>query len=525
MIDGFVPWPDGLAQEYRRAGYWLGRPLGDLFQESCARHADRVAVVSGERELTYAELWDDAQRLAYGLLELGVGPSDRVVVQMPNVPEFVVLVLALLRTGAIPVLALPGYRRVEMEHVCAHSGAVAYVVKDEFGGFDFRRLAREVSFAGPVLVSGDAQEFVALDALEGAPRELPSVDPSAPALFLSSSGTTGPPKLIPRTHDELAYLMRATARAMGAGSDLVYLAVNPVSHAAALACPGVLGSLLLGGKAVLTSSVRPDEVFPLIEREKVTVTSLVPAVLRLWADTGRPHHDLSRLVLQIGSAPLDSALATRARKVLECGLTRWFGTTEGFLAHTRLGDPEEVIENTEGRPLSEADELLVVGPSGEPLPDGEAGELLVRGPSTIRGYYRAPEQNARSFTPDGFYRTGDLACRRPDGNLVILGRIKDVINRAGEKISPEEVERHLCTHPAVRDAAVVGVPDRTLGERTYAFLLLRTDIPPAAVKTHLRERGLATYKIPDRIVTLADLPKTAMGKPDKEALRARARSS
>ncbi|GGW11561.1 2,3-dihydroxybenzoate-AMP ligase [Streptomyces narbonensis] len=525
MIDGFVPCPDGLAQEYHRAGYWLGRPLGDLFQESCALHADRVAVVCGERELTYAELWDRVQRLTCGLLELGIRPLDRVVVQMPNIPEFVVLVLALLRAGAIPVLALPGHRRVEMAHVGAHSDAVAYAVKDEFGGFDFRRLAREVPFDGHVLVSGDAQEFVALDALEGPPRELPSVNPSDPALFLLSSGTTGPPKLIPRTHDELAYLMRATARAMGAGSDLVYLAVNPVSHMAALTCPGVLGSLLLGGKAVLTSSVRPDEVFPLIEREGVTVTSLVPAVLRLWADSGRHHHDLSRLAVQVGSAPLDSALATRARKVLGCGLTRWFGTTEGFLAHTRLDDPEEVIENTEGRPLSEADVMLVVGPSGKPLPDGEAGELLVRGPCTVHGYYRAPEQNARSFTSDGFYRTGDLACRRPDGNLVILGRIKDVINRAGEKISPEEVERHLCAHPAVRDAAVVGVPDRTLGERTYAFLLLGTDVPSAAVKTHLRERGLATYKIPDRIVTLAELPRTAMGKIDKEALRCLARSS
>nr|AGS49487.1 long-chain-fatty-acid--CoA ligase [uncultured bacterium esnapd7] len=520
MIDGFVPWPGDLVREYRRAGFWPGRSLGDLFHESFERNADRVAVVCGEQRMTYAELSERVRRLAHGLLELGIEPSDRVVVQLPNVPEFVLVVLALLRAGAIPVLALPGHRRTEIEHVLAHSGAVAYVVMDRFGGFDFRGLAREVSFAGTVIVSGEAEEFVALDSLDAAERELPEVDPAGPALFLMSSGTTGLPKLIPRTHEEFAYLMRATAGAMRAGSDLVYLAVNPMAHPAALGCPGVLGSLLLGGKAVLTSSVRPDEVFPLIRRENVTVTSLVPAVLRLWADSGHHHDDLAPLVLQLGSAPLDSALATRARKVLGCGLMRWFGITEGTLAHTRLDDPDEVIENTEGRPLSEADEMLVVGPSGDPVPDGEAGELLVRGPYTVRGYFRAPEENARSFTPDGYYRTGDLVTVRPDGNLVVLGRIKDLINRAGEKVSPEEVERHLCAHPAVRDAAVVGVPDTKLGERVFAFLVPQGEVSSAAIKAHLRERGLAVYKIPDRIGMLAELPRTAMGKVDKRALRA-----
>ncbi|GAA2699955.1 (2,3-dihydroxybenzoyl)adenylate synthase [Nonomuraea recticatena] len=519
MLDGFVSWPEHLAEEYRRTGYWLGRPLGDLLHESCARHADRVAVVCGERRMTYAELSRAANRMAYGLLELGVKPLDRVVVQLPNVPEFVVLLFALLRAGAIPVLALPGHRRAEITSVHAHAGAVAYAIKDEFGGFDYRGLARELPSPGHVLVSGEAQEFIALDTLEGGERELPEADPGDPALFLLSGGTTGLPKLIPRTHDDYGYCMRATAAAMRAGSDLVYLAVNPAAHNAALGCPGVLGSLLLGGKAVLTSSVRSDEVFPLVEREGVTVTTIVPAVLRLWADAGPHGHDLSRLTLQVGSAPLDPALARRARKALGCGLTRWFGLSEGLLTHTRLDDPEEVIDNTEGQPLAEADEILVVAPSGEPVPDGEAGELLVRGPYTIRGYYRAPEHNARSFAPGGYFRTGDLVRRRLDGNLVVVGRVKDVINRAGEKISPDEVERCLLTHPAVRDAAVLGVTDNALGERTYAFLVLGDDVRPPAVKAHLRERGLATYKIPDRIVPVAELPRTPMGKIDKKALR------
>ncbi|MCP3820195.1 (2,3-dihydroxybenzoyl)adenylate synthase [Streptomyces sp. A3M-1-3] len=521
MLDGFVPWPDHLAADYRRTGIWIGRPIGDLLHESCRRHADRVAVVCDGRRMTYAELSQRADRLAGGLIELGIRPLDRVVVHLPNIPEFVILVFALLRAGAIPVLALPGHRKNEIAHLCAHSGAVAYVVKDEFGGFDYRRLAREIPSVPHVLVSGDAQEFTSLESLVRGGVAMPRVDPSDPALFLLSGGTTGLPKLIPRTHDDYVYVMRATAEAMGVGPEVAYLAVNPVAHQAALACPGVLGSLLLGGKAVLTSSVRPDEVFPLILREGVTVTTLVPAVLRLWADSGREPGELSRLLIQVGSAPLDPALASRARRALGCRIQRWYGISEGLLTHTRLDDPDDVAVDTDGRPMSPYDEVLVVDESGNPVPEGEPGEMLARGPYTIRGYYRAPEENDRAFTPDGFFRTGDLVRRGPDGNIEIVGRIKEIINRAGEKVSAEEVERQLRTHPAVQDAAVVGVADTVLGERTYAFVVVtEADVRTSAIKEFLRGCGLATFKIPDRLVPVAQLPRTAMGKVDKKALRA-----
>ncbi|MBB5932073.1 (2,3-dihydroxybenzoyl)adenylate synthase [Streptomyces echinatus] len=522
MLDGFVHWPEQLAADLRRTGVWRGRPIGDLLHESCERNAERVAVVCGERRMTYAELSRRADRLAGGLIGLGIRPLDRVVVQLPNIPEFVVLVFALLRAGAIPVLALPGHRRAEIAHLCAHSGAVAYVVKDEFGGFDFRTIAREIPSLPHVIVSGDAQEFIPLESLDARDVALPRVDASDPALFLLSGGTTGLPKLIPRTHDDYEYVMRACAEAMRVGPEVVYLAVNPVAHQAALACPGVFGSLLLGGKAVLTSSVRPDDVFSLMRREAVTVTTVVPSVLRLWADSGRPPGELSRLLIQVGSAPLDPALARRATQVLGCRIQRWYGISEGLLTYTRLDDTEEVAVNTDGRPMSPDDEVRIVDESGNPVPEGEAGEMQARGPYTIRGYYRAPEENARSFTPDGFFRTGDLVRRRPDGNIVIVGRTKDVINRAGEKVSAEEVERQLRTHPAVQDAAVIGVADTVLGERTYAFVVLtEADVRPAAMKEFLRGRGLAAYKIPDRLIAMPQLPRTPMGKVDKKTLRAR----
>ncbi|MFF8919310.1 (2,3-dihydroxybenzoyl)adenylate synthase [Streptomyces sp. NPDC015032] len=526
MLEGCVPWPAELATKYRREGYWLGRPLGDLLQEACAQHTDRTAVVAGEHRMTYTELSEKSSELAGGMLALGIRPLDRVVVQLPNVPEFVVVTFALLRIGAIPVMALPGHRKVEVAHLGAHSGAVAYVIKDEFQGFDYRCLAREVLTEVPgirqILVAGDAQEFTALDTVTTADEPVfPAVDPAEPALLLLSGGTTGLPKLIPRTHDDYAYNMRACAEAMSVGADDVYLAVNQAAHNAALGCPGVLGTLLVGGKVVLSTSIRPDDVFPLIHRENVTITTLVPPLVRMWMDAARKKPvDLSGVMLQVGSSKFNPLQAEEARKVLGCELTQWFGIGEGLLTYTRIDDSDDVLLNTEGRPLAEADEILVVDSAGKPVADGEEGELLTRGPYTIRGYYRAPEQNARAFTEDGYFRTGDLVVRRPDGNIVIVGRIKDVINRAGDKVPPEEVEEHLLAHPAVIDAAVVGVTDSVLGERCYAFVILRdSDVRPPEIKAFLRGRGLAVYKIPDKVVPLDRFPHTAVGKVDKSALR------
>ena len=235
---------------------------------------------------------------------------------------------------------------------------------------------------------------------------------------------------------------------------------------------------------------------------------------------GRRHRRPVPAVIQVGSAPLDPELAGRAARVLGCRINRWYGISEGLLTHTRAGDPPDVAMGTEGRPMIPDDEVRVVDRAGIPVPDGEAGEMEARGPYTIRGYYRAPEENARAFTADGFFRTGDLVRRSADGNITIVGRVKDVINRAGEKVSADEVERQLRSHPGVQDAAVVGVADNQLGERTFAFLVItEAGLQARAVKDYLRGCGLATYKIPDRVVVVDALPRTPMGKVDKKALR------
>ncbi|MGW9176589.1 (2,3-dihydroxybenzoyl)adenylate synthase [Streptomyces decoyicus] len=529
MLEGCTSWPADVAARYRQDGYWLGRSLGDLLEESCARNHAKTAVVSGERRITYAELAHGAAQLARGLLDLGIRPLDRVVVQMPNLPELMTVLLAVFRAGIIPVLALPGHRKNEIVHLCTHSGAVGYLAMDDFCGQDYRALAREVREEVPgvrhVLISGEPQEFISLESLgrqTDAVRDFEPVDPSEPALFLLSGGTTGLPKLIPRTHDDYAYNMLATARGLHIGPDDVYLAVNPAAHNAALGCPGVLGTLLVGGKVVLAAGPRPQEAFELIRREEVTLTTLVPPLVRMWVDAAEKEPvDLSAVMLQVGSSKFNPAEAERARKVLGCRLSQWYGIGEGLLTYTRVDDPDDIIFRTEGRPMAAADEIRVCDPvTGEQLPDGTEGELCTRGPYTIRGYYNAPEINTRAFTADGFFRSGDLVVRRPDGNIVVTGRIKDVINRAGDKVPAEEVEKYLLTHPSVQDAAVVGMPDPVLGERSHAFVLTHDgELRAPALKAFLRECGLATYKIPDKVLLRTTFPYTAVGKVDKGALR------
>ncbi|MBV6697768.1 (2,3-dihydroxybenzoyl)adenylate synthase [Kitasatospora aureofaciens] len=525
MLDGFTAWPPEFADRYRALGYWRGRTLGSLLRERALAVPDRLAVVAGDHRWTYAELDDRADRLAAGLHHRGLAAGDRVLVQLPNVAAFVPLCFALFRLGAIPVLALPAHRETELAHLARLSGAVAYVVPDVHLGYDHRALARTLRAEQPtlreVLVVGVPQEFTALDAVDAEPVPLDGPAPSDVALLLLSGGTTGTPKLIPRTHDDYAYNATASAELCSFGPDTRYLAALPVAHNFPLACPGVLGTLAVGGTVVLAPTPSPDDAFPLIERERITATALVPPLALLWLEAAEwSLADLSSLeLLQVGGARLKAETARRVRPVLGCALQQVFGMAEGLLNYTRPEDPDQTVLETQGRPLAAHDELRIVGPDDREVPPGETGELLVRGPYTIRGYYRAPEANRAAFTPDGFYRSGDLVRRLPGGHLMVEGRVKDVINRGGDKVPVEEVENLLLAHPAVHDAALVGVPDDALGERSCACVIAHGTAPTRAeLNAHLTGRGLAAFKLPDRLVVLDAFPRTALGKVNRREL-------
>lgn len=278
----------GAGRALPRAGLLARRILADLGREWARTDPERAALVTDGQRVSYGDLDRRADRMAAGLRAHGIGRHDRVVVQLPNSVEFVVLCLALFRLGALPVLALPAHRRAEIGHLCAHTEAVAYVTVEAVQGYDLRKLAADVRAETPslreVFVVGDPGEFTALSDVDAEPVPLPAPDPSDVAFFLLSGGSTGLPKLIPRTHDDYAYQLRATAAAMGFGPDGVYLAALPVAHNAALGCPGVLGALRVGATAVLAGSPSPDEAFRLIARERVTLTTLMPP----FAAVGRP---------------------------------------------------------------------------------------------------------------------------------------------------------------------------------------------------------------------------------------------
>lgn len=532
MPRGFVAWPEEAQERYRRAGYWLGEHLGDIGRPAQGADREAVAVVAGTQRLTYAEFDERCDRIAAGLYGAGIRPGDHVVVQLPNIVEFPLVVVGLFRLSALPVLALPAHRKVEIAYLCRHVDAVAYVICDRLpdvaGKFDFRDLAREVrdtaSALEHVIVVGEPEEFSSLADVEASASTLPDPgppDPGGVAFFLLSGGTTNVPKLIPRTHDDYAYQMRETASAMGLGPGGAYLAALPAAHNAALGCPGVLGALRVGARAVLASSPSPDEVFGLIAREGVTLTTLMPAFLPLWTELVDLFGvDLSGLTIEVGGAPLTREAAAEVEPRLGCTLTRWFGMAEGLLSFTRPEDPLDVRVATEGRPLSAADEIRVVDDDDREVAPGEVGHLLTRGPYTLRGYYRSEDYNERAFTVDGFLRTGDLVRLTPRGDMVVVGRVKDVVNRAGEKVSAEEVEAYLVSHPSVREAAVIALPEPDLGERTCAVVVAHGEPPAlAALKAYLAELGVAPYKAPDQLEIVDALPRTSLGKVNKAALR------
>ncbi|RSS19581.1 (2,3-dihydroxybenzoyl)adenylate synthase [Streptomyces sp. WAC08401] len=541
MTDTRRTWSEAESARYRAAGYWEGVTFGARLRAGAARHGERVALVDGDRRWTYAQLDAEADRVAGGLRGLGVGRGDRVVVQLPNRAEFLLVWFGLQRLGAVPVHAMPGHRRREIGHLVRVSGAVACVVPDRHARFDHRRLMREVraeqgadGSLRHVVVVGDPgpdDGFVSFEALRTDPplTSLPGSDDggahaSDVALLLLSGGTTGLPKLIPRTHDDYAYNARACAEVCALDAGTVYLAVLPLGFNFAFACPGVLGTLTAGGTVVVAPDPSPQTAFALVERERVTLTSLTPPLVPHWTEEAAAGSwDLGSLaVVQVGGARLPEDHARKLGPALGVTVQQVFGMAEGLINLTRLDDSEDLICATQGRPVSPDDEVLVVDDDGAPVPDGTAGELLTRGPYTLRGYYRAEEHDRTAFTPDGFYRSGDVVRRLPSGHLVVVGRIKDQINRGGEKVAAAEVEEQLLTHPAITAAALVGVPDERWGERSVAFVVCPGAAPGAReVAAHLRECGLAGYKAPDEVVPVADLPLTAVGKVDKAELARR----
>ncbi|MGW7531627.1 (2,3-dihydroxybenzoyl)adenylate synthase [Amycolatopsis sp. NPDC054798] len=541
VLDPDVPVLDRRrAEEYLRAGLWTAERIADTLRAARLRAPDRLAAVADGRRLSHGELHTAVTTAGQRLRGLGVRPGDRVAVRLPNSMEFLVLMLALLDIGAPPVAVLPGFGDYELEHVVRAARPVAIAVATGGGrtasAGPARRLRAEHECLQHILALGDDTsgeiDLAALcdpDAPWGGPAE-PETDSLAAgtmddaAVFLLSGGTTGPPKMIPRGNAGYAYMIRTACEIAGVSKNSVYLAVLPAAHGFILNCPGVLGTLAKGGTVVLGQPTDPRKAFDLIEREGVTHCALVPTVAMQWlsAAAGSDADLRSLQVLQVGGARPAPELPDQIRSVLGATPQQCYGMSEGLLCYTRLDDSETVRARTQGRPASAWDELLIVDEHGGPVPDGGTGELLTRGPYTVAGYYRDPEATAKAFTPDGFYRTGDLVTRTRKGDVIVNGRVRDIINRGGDKIPAEDLELMVARHPAVRASAAVGAPHPLYGEVVCLFVVPETGPEPtlAQVRRFLREQGLAAYKLPERLQLVSALPTTAIGKIDKKALRA-----
>ena len=538
MLEGFVPYPEELAARYRQRGYWEDRPLIDHFRESFARNADRVAIMSGDERVSYRQLGERVERLALHLLELGLGPLDRAVLHLPNIPEFVYLYFAFQRIGAIPLMALPPHRQHEIGHFVDFIDALAYVVPDNWGGFNFPELALSIRQKAKtlehILVTGPdvPQGCISVSKWLAAEPSLPAsrlaelkLDPLEPCCFQLSGGTTGVPKVIPRTHNDYVYNSKASGAVIDIRPDDVLLVVLPIAHNFPLASAGIQAFLLEGARIVLSTSTRVADVMPLIERERITHLEIVPALIIRWLDDpDLGKYDISSVrVVNSGGQKYQPETKLRTEEAFsKAKVQEVFGMAEGLLMYSRLEDSREARIETVGRPVCPDDEVKLVDAGGNEVPVGELGELWVRGPYTLRGYYRASEHNARTFTPDGFYKSGDVLRKRPDGNYIVEGRLKDVINRGGEKISAEEVENLLLMHLAIHNVACVPMPDRVLGEKMCAFAVLRPGqvVTLQELTAFLTEHGLARYKHPERLEIVPELPQSGFGKIQKNVLTA-----
>jgi 2,3-dihydroxybenzoate-AMP ligase len=535
-VKGFVPWPAELARKYRDEGLWSGVPLGEALDAAARAHGDRIAIVDGDRRVDFAELRRRARRLASGFARRGICDGAPIVFQLPNSLELAVAYLAALKVGAIPIACLPHHREAEIGSIADLAEARAWLIASTSRKFDYltmaRRLRPEIASLRDLIVVGpcEGSDVISFDALvdegdEDDPKLAEHIpDPASPAVLQLSGGTTGIPKLIPRTHEDYAYNSLAFAEASGFTRDDVLLLGIPVAHNFPLACPGLQGAILLGARTVLAPSPAPEVVFPLVERERVTWIPAVPATLIQWSQhPSRASFDLSSIrAIYVGGQRLNPEPARAANDVFGPVVRQVFGMAEGLLCCTRPDDPTDIHVETQGRPVSTLAEIRIVDDDGRDVPAGEIGELLCRGPYTLRGYFRADEHNAKTFTSDGFYRTGDVVRLHPSGNLVVEGRKKDLINRGGEKISAEEIENLMLKHPAIANAALVAVSDPVLGERGCACVVLREganlDLPQLV--SFLRdEHRIAVFKIPERLEVFEKLPLTGVGKVSKKDLR------
>lgn len=546
MLEGFVPWPDEFVNLYKEKGYWEDLTLAEHFDQWVERYGDRPAIAQGGIEITYRQMDEHATKLAYQLAKKGAKPYDRVIFQLFNSPELVILFYACQKIGAIPICSLPTHRWHEIAHFAnVTSPRIHAIQAGTIRDFDFEEFADKIRTEYPcveiVLSVGKPERpgHYSISELSQSPLDPSKAkaelaqyrpDPMEGAVFQLSGGTTDVPKIVVRTHNDYYYNAKCEMIAQNFSQDTRCVVPMPLTHNMPMVC-GVLPTHIAGGLLVLPSGTSGEAVMEAIDRHKANTLLTVPVIMHRMLgvpEEERKKHDLSTFKwLWWGGNPVEPEKQLQFREAFGCDTNQVFGMAEGLISWTRVADPLEIKLHTQGRPVSEADEARIVDlNTGEEVPPGEVGELWARGPYTIRGYYKAEERNKEAFTPDGYYRSGDLMKKDEQGNLVFVGRVKDCISRGVEKINAEEVEGHILKFPKVKDAAIVAMPDQVMGERACAFVVPQqgeTFTLEELSDFLLKERQIAKFKLPERLEFTDELPISKVGKFEKKTLRERIR--
>jgi acyl-CoA synthetase (AMP-forming)/AMP-acid ligase II len=519
-----------MTARWRGAGLWSDETLATVLARRASETPDREALTDSTHRLTYRELADGIDRMAARLRALGIGEGDVVTIQLPNWIEFALVFFALERLGAVAVTVSVDFRSRELEYIMRFSGSKMFVCCEKFRDFDHAAMAQELKPRLPALAcvgvvrGAPPAGMVSLDdvaATSGPPAgfEAVAMDADTVMRMAFTSGTTGNPKGVMHSHNTTLAACRILNGDLALGRDDVMLIWLPLGLNWGYLT--LVQSILAGAKAVLLDRFRAAAALDLIARERVTYIPTAPASLTsILQEPDLAQWDLSslRIVVSGGaSAPVETIRAWR--NAAPGVLLELLGMLEtGYQTYTRLTDDPERVAGSVGRPASHMG-LKLVDMEGREVACGEEGDICCDGPSVHLGYHNNPNANAEAFLPDGWFRSGDLGMIDRDGNLRIVGRLKEMINRGGKKFFPREIEEILYTHPQVLYAAIVGIPDPRLGERNCLCLVPRPGKAPALgdLIAFLGD-SVATYKLPERLELFTQFPFTPTGKIQRHAL-------
>lgn len=519
-----------LIEEYTAAGYWSDETLADVFRRNARVFPDKVAYVDDHSQVTWGEVWQVSGEVASGLARRGVRRGDVVAVQLPNRLEFVFVLAAVVRLGAVFCQFPPDYRARETEFILEFSEAHTIVVPDTFRGFDHTEMIDGIRGRLPRLVNTvavttadseialDGDAWVTLDQLR---RDLDPADPAPDRpsdandvmRIAFTSGTTGEPKAVMHTANTTLYMTRRENEERGIDGDATILVLLPVGLNAGFGT--IVQVANAGARGVLMERFSPTALLDLVERHQVTTFLTAPtALLAILRDDSLDDRDLSSLrVVQTGGSSTPVKVLSEANERLGCPVIDLYGMLEtGVTSWTDPDEPYEEWVGTVGRPYPFM-RVRILDSDGQEVPVGVEGEIVKTGPTISVGYYRNPDKNKESRTTDGWFRSGDRGFIDTAGRLTISGRSKDMIIHGGANIWPRELEEILVKHPDVADVAVVGIHDDYFGENACACVIPRPGTSPTLEDfIDFMKDDVAKYKLPQHLELFESFPLGPTGK-------------